>query len=146
MHDLFNFCDKRNSKGFKSTAFLDTLSSQIILCPEFFIIPELPPPDQCRAVNKYQSNFYDYNPHIPNYQLWHLMHEVAHFYIHDNPEEEAYLLNECLRLNAIASVNNAENYIFYAASMFFPRTIRSPTNLASNILISRHSIQLHILS
>ena len=101
---------------------------EIFLCPDFFrkSMDATQPP--CLTVNKYQGNFYQNGDMMTNYQLPIVMHELAHFYIQKTvgTPSDSYDVNDCLRLNAGESVENAMNFEYYVASKFCLQWINRP--------------------
>lgn len=104
-----------------------TAAQFVMLCPNFFVIPEEPNVGACPRLRR--------NTMTPNddslvlNQQTQLVHELAHVYgigggvdgrgrNWRQGEYEPYLLQEVIDLNASDSVNNAQNFAFYYAGKF----------------------------
>ena len=110
----------------------------IILCPVFWTLRADPQPDNYRC-GRVDSNNQFAGGHAPEregatarampaqaalteYQVYHLFHEIVHFYLGsktlgDNTvPEEVYDWNDCLALDASSSKRNPMNYQLYLAS------------------------------
>ncbi|KAI4264554.1 MAG: hypothetical protein L6R42_000357 [Xanthoria sp. 1 TBL-2021] len=55
-----------------------------------------------------------------DYQMWTLMHELAHIYLFWTlgSRLDLYTVNECLALRDSKTIENVHNYVYYAASEF----------------------------
>ena len=53
-----------------------------------------------------------------NYQTWHLLHELVHFYVYasNHAEVDFYGVNECAYLSGRTAIVNPQSYSYYAAS------------------------------
>ena len=123
VYDAFEQCQQYGgqNKGLYP-AFYDTVFREIILCPHFFSMPTISARSPCLTVNKYQGNFYQDGRNMFDFQLWAVMHELVHFYLPGPPHLEVYNVNDCLRLSAEKSIQNAQSYVYYAASKSAIRT------------------------
>ena len=116
----------------------------IVLCPVFWnLIPDSPAKRyDCGRV---ESNNQFAGGHAPEdegiarampaqdvlvgYQVYHLFHEIVHFYLGSNTmggdtvPKEVYDWNECLALNASTSRRNPMNYQLYLASESRPISV-----------------------
>lgn len=100
----------------------------IAICPDFWKFPATPSPsaDNCLRVNTAINRFRFNNAQqiaFIFYQVYALMHEIAHFYIlatgkcPSGPDAvDQYHVNQCFWLNAFDSSINPENYVYYAES------------------------------
>lgn len=93
----------------------------IILCPDFFTFPAQPPrsKSQCLNVDPQHTNQFEGDGFsFSRYQLWILLHELAHVYIFvaNGGLSDVYWANECLNLPANESLMNAQSFTYYVAS------------------------------
>ena len=93
----------------------------IILCPEFFSFPAQPPrsKSQCMTVDpQHPNSFLGDGESMVKYQLWVLLHELAHQYIYaaNGGSSDIYLVNDNLDLLAAEAVRNAQSFTYYVAS------------------------------
>ena len=99
------------------------LKNTIVLCPAFWSYPTIPPPSNvnCLTVDPLFDRFRESGKRLINYQLWVIMHELAHNYVYarSGSLSELSSVNDCVSLAASSAVNNAQNYVFYAASKCF---------------------------
>ena len=114
--DAYQFC-----KEHPYPAWFHPVFREIILCPAFFTFPATPTRSQCLTVNRWQNDFYQDGRSMIFFQVWIMMHQLVHHYLenpgtHKNPRAEVYKVNQCVRLSSTASVQNAGNYVYYAAS------------------------------
>lgn len=92
----------------------------VVLCPGFFY--EAPVPsmskENCLTVEPHFNLFRQNGAVLVRYQLWALMHELAHLYIfaHNGGMVDIYTVNGCLALIAHQAAQNAQSFIYYAAS------------------------------
>ena len=98
--------------------------NSIVLCPAFWTYAPIPSLSKstCLTVDPHFNRFRDTGRRMVNYQLWVILHELAHAYIYARNGQLADVstANDCTSLSARSAVNNAQNYVFYAASMFLP--------------------------
>lgn len=118
--DALDFCS--NSHGAPAAALMGT--PYIIICPLFFEQPAIP--------STSATDCFDIHPRIPHffaqdgkamvkYQMWHLMHEMVHYYlVTSKPKNyrdlDVYGVNQCLDLLGSQAVMNPNSYTYYAAS------------------------------
>lgn len=99
--------------------------NSIVLCPDFWTYAPIPPMSKatCLAVDPHFNRFRDTGRRFIGYQLWVILHELAHAYIyaHSGQLLDVSTANDCTSLSATSAVNNAQNYVFYAASEFLLR-------------------------
>ncbi|KAL2038895.1 hypothetical protein N7G274_008417 [Stereocaulon virgatum] len=93
----------------------------IILCPDFFSFPAQPPRSrsQCMTVDpQHPDSFLGDGESMAGYQLWILLHELAHAYIYaaNGGSSDIYLVNDNLDLQAAEAVKNAQSFTYYVAS------------------------------
>ena len=100
------------------------VNNSIVLCPAFWSYAAIPPQSKstCLTVDPHFNRFRDDGRRLVNYQLWVIMHELAHHYIYARSGSQADVstANDCVSLNAKSAVNNAQNFVFYAASEYIP--------------------------
>ena len=97
----------------------------VFLCPPWFTLntPMKPKASRpCigvdRATNRFKGLGY---PLARNLRSW-LVHELAHVYItaatnRRSPNNEAYSINDCFRIDANSQKQMPQNYVYYAGSM-----------------------------
>ncbi|KAL6714889.1 hypothetical protein ACLMJK_007149 [Lecanora helva] len=142
--DVYEYCQERP----QHPSFYLSFFREIILCPHFFTTPIVALRSTCLTVNRYQGNFYQDGSLMTRYQLWSLMHELAHFYIQQTRPIDVYNVNDCLRLSAGRSVVNAQNFVYYAASKSHPQQIEDRSHIISDSrdITSRHQMEMFELS
>ena len=98
------------------------LNNSIILCPNFFTYTALPTTSAagCLTVDPHFNRFRDSGKRLVNYQLWVILHELAHVYIYARSGSllEISTANDCFLLAGGIAVDNAQNYVYYVASKF----------------------------
>ncbi len=103
------------------------LKNSIILCPVFWTYAAIPPSSKstCLRVDPHFNRFRDDGKRLTNYQLWVILHELAHSYIyaHSGSLMDLYTSNDCMSLSTSSAVNNAQNYVYYAASELISMTL-----------------------
>lgn len=96
--------------------------NSIVLCPAFWTYAPIPSMSKstCLTVDPHFNRFRDDGRRFISYQLWVILHELAHAYIYarDGQLLDVSTANDCASLSATSAVNNAQNYVFYAASEF----------------------------
>ena len=112
----------------------------IVLCPYFFEWPAIPPISKhsCSKVDSQSNAFADNGLGMIVFQMWAVMHELVHMYIYwsSGAELDLYDINQCLHLPESETVQNAQNYAFYAASQSeFSRTEIRDKNLLANPMV-----------
>ncbi len=117
--DAYSTCQQSpvNSFGVFGSKYL---KNSIVLCPAFFDYVALPSLSKaaCVPVDPHFNRFRDSGKRLVNYQLWVLLHELVHVYVYARSGSltELSTANDCVSLAAGSAVNNAQNYVFYAAS------------------------------
>lgn len=98
------------------------LKNPIVLCPAFWAYAAYPSSSKsgCLIVDPHFNRFRDNGRRLVTYQLWVLLHELAHSYIYAKSGSLADIstANDCMSLSARSALNNAQNFVFYAASEF----------------------------
>ena len=96
------------------------LRNTIVLCPAFWRYAPIPTASSssCLTVDPHFNRFRDDGRRLINYQLWVILHELAHFYIfaHSRSLADVSNANDCVSLIGSSAVNNVQNYVYYAAS------------------------------
>ena len=96
--------------------------NSIVLCPDFFSYAPIPSMSKstCLTVDPHFNRFRDTGKRMVNYQLWVILHELAHTYIYARNGQIADVstANDCMSLSASSAVGNAQNYVYYAACEF----------------------------
>ena len=105
----------------------DPPKQYVILCPSFFTsgIAPVPPRDLCLTVSTYLDRFHGNGESLRRYQMWVLLNGILQYYLYTTSRSIDVAaptdVNKCFRLAANRSSENANNYIYYAASRFlFP--------------------------
>ena len=117
--DAYTACeqDPVNAYGIFGSKYL---KNTIVLCPAFWSYPTIPQQSNvnCLNVDPHFNRFRDPGERLINYQLWVILHELAQNYIYARSGSLFELpdVNDCVSLSASSAVNNAQNYVFYAAS------------------------------
>lgn len=95
-------------------------SPYIVLCPFFFTQPSIPlqSASSCLTVASHRTRFVQNGKTLIKYQLWHVLHELVHYYVYSTLQDniDIYNINACLALTAKSAVLNAQSYVYYAAS------------------------------
>jgi len=98
-------------------------SGIVHLCPIFFRLPRVPRRGACprvdRATNRFEVG--DNGLELGRNQFAILVHELAHVYLAERGlggQEEVYGIQGTVEISASASLENAQNYGFYAAGEF----------------------------
>lgn len=121
--DQYTECVRR-----PQTAAVSLTGTGIIgLCPHFFNLAQAPTRPNCLSVNtrrnEYQMSIRGAKADraFLDYQIYALLHEINHFYLFalSRSMVDKYGANECVRLSAQESSENARNYDYYVASEFF---------------------------
>lgn len=124
--DAYTACQQSpvHAFGVFGTRFL---KNSIVLCPAFWTYAAIPSLSKstCLIVDPHFNRFRDNGRRMVNYQLWVLLHELAHTYIYARSGSLADVstANDCMSLAGSSAVNNAQNYVFYAASECISMTL-----------------------
>ena len=114
--DMYIECTKRPSVHM----YILTGGSLIVACPSFFNIPiaPAPGPSDCLPVNRFLNRFLGPGRQLIEYQIYVLLHEIAHYYIYAASQTrfDHYDVATCFHLGPLESSQNAQNYAFYVAS------------------------------
>ncbi|CAD6588410.1 MAG: hypothetical protein ASARMPRED_003555 [Alectoria sarmentosa] len=74
----------------------------IVICPVFFTHPAIPIQSaaSCLTVDPHRNRFAQDGKSLIKYQLWHLLHELVHYYVYATKEAhlDIYGVNACLVL------------------------------------------------
>lgn len=95
----------------------------IFICPFFWYLPLGLHQDQCPKVvnnkfignNRLSPNTAISGTALANSMYASLIHELVHAYFRATTQKETYYLQDCVRLDAKASIENAHNYAYYAS-------------------------------
>lgn len=97
-----------------------SLKNSIVLCPAFWSYASIPSSSKstCLIVDPHFNRFRENGRRLVNYQLWVILHELAHVYVYARSGSltDVSTANDCMSLSGSSAVNNAQNYVFYAAS------------------------------
>ena len=112
--------DRCQSSGYvTSITMLGT--PYILICPKFYNFPSVPvmTPTSCLTVDPSGSRFLQTDVSLVKYKIWHIIHELVHYYVWANKREKVdiYNINKCVELPGRRAVLNAASYEYYAASM-----------------------------
>ena len=112
--------DRCQSSGYvTSIAVLGT--PYILICPKFYSHPSVPvkTPTSCLTVDPSGSRFLQNGLSLTNYKIWHIIHELVHYYVWATKREvsELYNVNKCVDLPGGRAVLNPSSYEYYATSM-----------------------------
>ena len=113
--DVFTRC---LSGGSTAIALLST--QYIVICPEYFTHPPIPPVStaSCLTVDPHGSRFVQNGKSLYEFQMWHLLNVLVNFYVYSTEEHkmDIYGVNACLGLIGSEAMLNAQSYVYYAAS------------------------------
>ena len=113
-------------------------SPYIVICPFFFTLPSIPAQSTstCLTVDSYRTRFVQNGKSLVKYQLWHVLHELVHYYVYATVQDhmDIYNINACLALKAKNAVLNAQSYVYYAASKYIGLAFRAFAVAASCVL------------
>ena len=117
--DFYSKCLERNA--FAMARVEQSAAHLIFICPRFWTQPAIPGMSStgtCLKVLPHFNRFAGDGGRFLSYRIWVLLHELAHQYIFETrgTEVDVYPVNECAGLDAVAAVENAQNYAFYVAS------------------------------
>lgn len=123
--DAYTACQQSpvHAFGVFGTKFL---KNSIVLCPAFWTYAAIPSSSKstCLIVDPHFNRFRDNGKRMINYQLWVLLHELAHTYIYARTGSllDVSTANDCTLLAGSSAVDNAQNFVYYAASelIFMP--------------------------
>lgn len=114
--DVFTRC--RTYVGISAIALPRT--PYIAICPAFFNRPVVPTksPGNCFSINPQSDRYALDGRSSLNYQVWHIMHELIHYYVYSTKQKRVniYSVNACVDLPGGYAVLNPQSYIYYAAS------------------------------
>lgn len=102
----------------------DPPKQYIIVCPSFFTssIVSVPPPNTCLTVNTYINRFHGDGQSFWLYKMWIVLEMITHYYLFASTGlltiTNTNDANKCFRLAAEQSRLNANNYVYYAASVY----------------------------
>ena len=103
------------------------LKNSIVLCPDFWTYAAIPSSSKstCLRVDPHFNRFRDDGKRLTNYQLWVILHELAHSYIYARSGSliDVYSSNDCVSLSTSSAVNNPQSYVYYAASELISMTL-----------------------
>lgn len=117
--DAYTVCQQSPVHAF---AIIGTRFSKnsIVLCPAFWNYAAIPSraKSNCLTMDPHFNRFRDVGRRLVNYQLWVILHELAHNYIYarSGGQGDISTANDCNSLSAGSAVNNAQNFVYYAAS------------------------------
>lgn len=110
--------------GVSGTKFL---KNSIILCPAFWTYAAIPSSSMstCLTVDPHFNRFRDDGQRLINYQLWVILQQLAHTYIYARTGSlsDVSNANACMALVGSSAVNNAQNFVYYAASESISMTL-----------------------
>ena len=136
--------------GTVSFQYADT--PYIVLCPSFWDFPSKPTSGEQGCATVSPGNLFDdgsmagvlrtempgpNQERLIGYQMYHLFHEVVHFYLgndslgEDTVPQEVYGWNECVALDVSSSLCNPMNYQLYLASKATCFSIARDSDLAN---------------
>ena len=96
------------------------LQNTIVLCPAFWNFLAIPSSSKsaCMPVDPHFNRFRADGKRLVNYQLWILLHELAHIYVYAKTGLLIDVMppNDCALLTGGNAVGNPQNYVYYAAS------------------------------
>lgn len=96
-------------------------SSNVFICPVFFLIPTVPAAGNCPTVNETTNQFDGDITAFLQSQMYMLLHEMVHFYIGATVEDsvdEVKDWNYAISLSPANATCNALNYVLFVASKF----------------------------
>ena len=110
------------------------LRNSIVLCPAFWNYAAIPSSSRstCLSVDPHFNRFRADGRRLINYQLWVIMHELAHAYIYARTGSlsDISYANDCIALTGSSAVNNAQNFVYYAASESSSMTLARTSSMA----------------
>ena len=115
--DIYHLCKQNPSWP---VMYLGT--SNIFICPIFFLVPTLPAAGNCPTVNETTNQFEGDFSAFWQSQVYLLLHEIARFYIDATAEEsvdEVMDWNYAISLSPKNATYNALNYVLYVVSKKF---------------------------
>lgn len=91
-----------------------------IICPAFHSQEAIPAQStaSCYNVVSNQNRFEQDGKNLIRYQIWHIIHELVHYYVWSTTERnfDVYPINACLNLRNGFAALNPNSYTYYAAS------------------------------
>ena len=92
----------------------------IVICPAFWTHPAIPSQSStnCYDVGTQGKYFVQDGKSWVKYQIWHLMHEMIHFYVWATKQmnDDVFGINQCVDLIGGRAVLNPQSYTYYATS------------------------------
>ena len=92
----------------------------IVICPLFFTQAAVPVQSSasCLKVRPYLNRFAQGGKSLIVYQVWHLLHELVHYYVYSTEQDslDVYGVNQCVDLPGGKAMLNAQSYVYYVAS------------------------------
>lgn len=116
--DIYDIC-KQNPSW---TVMYYPETSNIFICPIFFLVPTLPAAGNCPTVDKATNQFEGNFTAFWQSQIYMLLHAIARLYIGATVEEsmdEVMDWNYAISLSPSNATCNALNYVLYVASKSF---------------------------
>ena len=102
-------------------------SSYIVLCPAFFNHLSIPAASNasCYTINSTSNKFVQDGKSLVKYRLWHLMHEMIHYYVYASTQNNAdvYGINACLAMPGSKAIMNPQSYTYYVASKWMTQPL-----------------------
>ena len=89
----------------------------VFLCPIWTQLELFPLPYMCGTVGRLNTLTTPVN--LATTQYTNLVHELAHLYLENSLRPEVMIPNDCIALPPSQSVNNPQNYAFYAGCEYF---------------------------
>lgn len=121
--DAYTACHQSPVHAF-ATVGTRFLKNYIVLCPAFWTYAAIPSSSKstCLPVDPHFNRFRNGGGRLVQFQLWVILHELAHAYIYARSGlvTDVSTANNCMWLAASSAVNNAQNFVFYAASELVP--------------------------
>lgn len=100
----------------------------LVICPVFFTHPAIPLQStaSCLDVDPRRSRFVQDGKSLIKYQMWHILHELVHYYVYSTKGRhlDVYGINACLALRSAYAVLNAQSYTYYIASEWITQLSR----------------------
>ena len=112
--------DRCESDGYVTSITLLS-TPYILLCPKFYNHPSAPvkTPTSCLTVDPSGSRFLQTGLSLVKYKIWHIIHELVHYYGFATKREilDVYNVNKCVELPGRRAVLNPASYEYYARSL-----------------------------
>ncbi|KAI4102620.1 MAG: hypothetical protein L6R37_004275 [Teloschistes peruensis] len=152
--DAWAFCHMHNTPSHRVPALILLPYHWIGICPTFWDDPAIPDasPSNCYDIHPSQNGFfYQDGKSLINFRVWHLIHELIHYYVYATRKvyRDIYGVNQCLQLSGPHAIENPASYTYYATNIrmgctAFPPVDDQPTRGGNIELLETYDNQTNV--